>query len=415
MKFIRRFILIFIFFLGFSTLSFAAELPEIASPAGVLVDNYTGTVLYNKNMDEKMYPASTTKILTAILTIENCELSDMATASHEAITSVLPGYSIGDIKVGESLSIQNLLEVLMVHSANDAANVLGEHVGGSIEGFADMMNNKAAEIGCKNSHFLNPSGKHEEDHYSSAYDLSLIMQYCMKNPTFRKFASLRSCTLPATPFSAERTFNTTVDLLVPNSSQSPHNCYYPYAIAGKTGFTTEAGNCLVSVSKKDNLEFTCVILGAEKGTDGSSIRSLETIALYNYAFDNYKIDSVCKKNDVVQNLTIKNGTKETKDLPIVLGEDVNVLANINQDLNSIEPNITLNDNLKAPITENQVVGTATYKVGDITYSADILASHNVEKSKVSEIIIIVGIILAIVIILIMLIVLIKGVSRKNKH
>ena len=221
MKLFQKFyiVLTFIFICCFSSRVFAAtNKPEITSPSAILVDNYTGTILYEKNIDQKMYPASITKILTAILTIENCELTDTATASENAIMSLPAGYSIGDIKVGETLTIQNLLEVLLVHSANDAANVLGEHVGGSIEGFADMMNAKAAEIGCKNSHFVNPSGKHDENHYSTARDLALIMQYCMKNPTFRKIDSMRSCSLPATSYSPQRDFVTTVEILTPSTA-----------------------------------------------------------------------------------------------------------------------------------------------------------------------------------------------------
>ena len=419
MKYLQKtffifFISIILFACSFNVFAANDTPPEVTSPAAILVDNYTGTILYEKNIDQKMYPASTTKILTAILAIENCELTDMATASHDAIMSLPAGYSIGDIKVGESLSVQNLLEVLLVHSANDAANVLGEHVGGSIEGFADMMNAKASEIGCKNSHFVNPSGKHDDNHYSTARDMALIMQYCMKNPTFKKLSSLRSCSLPATSFSPQRDFSTTVELLIPDTPQAKNIYYYPYAIAGKTGFTTEAQNCLVSVAKKDNLELTSVILGSGKRPDGSSARFLETIDIYNFGFDNYKIDTLRKKNDTIQTVTIKNGTPETKELQLVLKDDIFALANVSQDMSTFEPNITLNEDLKAPIYENQVVGSVSFTINNVTYSSDLLASHNVDKHVYSDLVIKIGIGLAIVVIIILIVVLIRNISKHRK-
>ncbi len=387
--------------------------PEISSPAAILVDNYTNTIIYGKNIDQKMYPASTTKILTAILAIENTQPNDKATASYDAIMSLPSGYSIGDIKVGESLTIQQLLEVLLVHSANDAANVLAEHIGGSIESFASMMNTKAAEIGCKNSHFVNPSGKHDDNHYTTARDMALIMQYCMKNSAFRYLSSLRSCSLPATDFAPKRDFSTTVELLIPDTAQTPNKYYYPYAIAGKTGFTTEAQNCLVSVAKKDNVEFTSVILGSGKNPDGSSARFNETKQIYDYGFDNFKIDNIGNAGDVIDSIEISNASPETKNLDLILKEDIKALSSKNQDLKNIKPTITLNKNLKAPIAENQIMGTIEYKINDISYKTDILASHNVEKSKYTDLFIKVGIIVAVAFVIIIIILLLKGSSNKG--
>ena len=166
---------------------------KIYSEAGILMDAKTGKILYNKNAKEKKYPASTTKILTAIIVLENCKnLDEMATVDVDSINSVPSGYTVAALQVGEEISVKNLLQLLLVHSANDAANVLAKHVSGSIESFSDMMNAKAKEIGCENSHFVNPNGKHDPDHYSTAYDLSLIMNYCMKNETFRSFSSALS-------------------------------------------------------------------------------------------------------------------------------------------------------------------------------------------------------------------------------
>ena len=383
-----------------------AEGPAINSSAAVLMDSYTGTVLAGKNIDQKMYPASTTKIMTAILTIENCDLDEMATASDNAIRSVPSGYSIGDIKIGETLSVLDLLKVLMVHSANDAANVLGEHVGGSIEAFSVMMNNKAAEIGCQNTHFVNPSGKHEEDHYSTARDMAMIMQYCMKNETFRQLACLQNCSLPANSFSAQRDFKTTVEILVPPSVGGTAPYYYPYAIAGKTGFTTEAQNCLVSVSKKDDLELTCVVLGAMHTADGKSARNIDTISLFDYGFNNYEIKQICKKGDIVQNIEVVHATDETKDLPLCVSEDIKVLINKNIDISAIQPRVDFVDKLKAPIAENEVVGSVSYTVGEITYKTDLLASHKVEKSVLSNMIIKIAIVLAVLVIVGLVVVLI---------
>ena len=148
---------------------------KIYSEAGILMDAKTGKILYNKNAKEKKYPASTTKILTAIIVLENCKnLDEMATVDVDSINSVPSGYTVAALQVGEEISVKHLLQLLLVHSANDAANVLAKHVSGSIESFSDMMNVKAKEIGCENSHFVNPNGLQDEDHYTSAYDMALI-------------------------------------------------------------------------------------------------------------------------------------------------------------------------------------------------------------------------------------------------
>ena len=179
-------ILISIFILLFSTtLSFATdeEVLNIESEAAILIEAKTGKVLYGKNEEEKLYPASTTKILTAILALENCNLTDTATANDTAVSNIPSGYTTANIQIGETFTIEHLLKLLLVISANDAANVLAQHISGSIESFASMMNSKAYELGCTNTHFTNPSGMHSEDHYTTAHDLAIIMQYCIKNNT----------------------------------------------------------------------------------------------------------------------------------------------------------------------------------------------------------------------------------------
>ncbi len=265
MKFKKILILLLILFInlpyGISKATNENEL-NISSEAAILIDSNTGAVLYGKNEDKKMYPASTTKILTAIITLEKCNLDEMVTAHKTAISAIPSGYSSCYLSDGEEMNVKDLLTVFLVHSSNDAGYVLAEHISGSIENFADLMNQKAAEIGCTNSHFMNPSGIHDENHYSTAHDLSLIARYCMKNSTFRSIVSMPKCTVPATNKFEARTYANTNDILNPSSKYHIADC-----IGIKTGFTTEAQNCLIAGFSKNNLELISVILGASPVTN----------------------------------------------------------------------------------------------------------------------------------------------------
>ena len=169
----------------------------IYSPAVILMEANSGQILFGKNEFQQAYPASTTKILTAILAIEKCDLNEQITASYSAINSIPNGYSNADIKPGEVLTVLQLLQVFLIHSANEAGYILAEHISGSIDEFSNLMNQKALEIGCKNTHFTNPSGIADENHYTTVYDLALITRYCMKNTTFRNIVSSKSCTINA--------------------------------------------------------------------------------------------------------------------------------------------------------------------------------------------------------------------------
>ncbi len=223
--------------------SFAtSEKPNIVSQAALLMDYETEKILFAKNENEKMYPASTTKIVTAILTLENCKLDEVVTVGYDDVSSIPDGYSSAFLQVGEQLTIEQLLQVLLVHSANDAANTLAKYVGGSIESFVSMMNTKVHELGLSHTHFTNTYGMHDNNHYTTAHDLAIIMKYCMKNDDFRKMAGSASCAIPATNKYDTRKYSSTNELLIPN-----HSNYYPYVTAGKTGFTTQAGDCLVSL------------------------------------------------------------------------------------------------------------------------------------------------------------------------
>lgn len=377
MKIKKLIVTLFTLILFFSFLPVYAdsEEPQITADAAILIDSNTGKILYSKNENEKMYPASTTKIMTAILTIENCNLDDTVTVPYEAIASIPSGYSVAALQPGEKLTVNQLLQVLMVHSANDAANVLAYHVAGSIESFATMMNTKVSELGLENTHFTNPSGKHDENHYTTAYDLSKIMQYCMKNSTFRTLAGLKSCVIPATNKYDERIFSSTNELLTAS------NYYYKYAIAGKTGYTTEAKNCLVSVANKDDLELISVVLGVGLYPNNLSGKFIETVNLFNYGYDNYTIRKLREKDAIATQIEVGNGTKETRNLDLLISDNITALVKQSDLETEFTPKIELDDNIQAPIAQGKTIGKIIYEIDGITYTSDLKASHNVEKSS----------------------------------
>lgn len=368
------------FILNISVSYGISDAPEISAGAAILIDSSSGKIIYSKNESEKMYPASTTKILTAILTIENCNLDDVVTVPYEAVYSIPSGYSVAAIQPGEQLTVEQLLQVMLVHSANDAANVLAYHISGSIDAFSNLMNQKVSELGLTNTHFTNPSGMHDENHYTTAYDLAIIMKYCMKNTTFRNLSGLKYCTIPATNKYDERVFNTTNELLIYDNREVSSNYYYKYAIAGKTGYTTEAKNCLVSVSNKDDLELICVVLSVGLYSNNLSAKFVDTKTLFDYGYNNYTIRKLREKNAIATQIEIGNGSKETRNLDLLISNDITALIPQNDLDTEFTPEIQITDNLLAPIAQGQVVGKMVYNIDGIEYSSDLLASHSVEKS-----------------------------------
>lgn len=368
-------ILLIMILSNFSFVFSASEEPNLLSEAAILIDSKTGKILYDKNSNKKMYPASTTKIVTAILALEHCNLNDIVTASYNAIASVPEGYSNADLQVGEQLTVEQLLQVLLLYSANDAANVLAEHVGGSIDSFVSMMNTKVNELGLFDTHFTNAYGKHDDNHYTTAHDLALIMQYCVKNQNFRRLAGNASCAIPATNLHEPRKYTSTNELIDPSNIN-----YYKYITAGKTGFTTQAGDCLVSSSYKNDLELICVILGG-KTENGISTRFSETKTLYEYGYKNYSMKSIINANDIIYQLKVQNATSETENLNLLADSSINVLLKNDIEDDSLTPKITLKENISAPIDEGSILGTAKYQIDGVEYTVNLVASHDVVKSK----------------------------------
>ena len=348
---------------------------KIYSDAVILIENQTGKTLYEKNSEQKMYPASTTKILTAILSIEKGNLNDKVTVSKTAIAQMKPGYTSAYLSEGEIISVEDLLKVLLINSANDASNVLAEYISGSIDSFVTLMNEKSKELGCTNTHFVTTNGLHDDNHYTTAKDLAIIARYCMQNETFRKIVSMKKCVIPATNKSEERIYKNTNDLINPTSGY-----YYPSCIGIKTGFTSEAKNCLISACSKNGLQVIAVVLGASITENHKSARYVDSKNLYDYTYSNYSIQNIAKASSVIETIEVKNATDETKSLDLKLEKDLNVLVN-NKDKENIKTEIVLKDNISAPIATNSVVGSITYIVGADKYTINLLASHDVEKKE----------------------------------
>ena len=416
MKKLITLLIIFIILTTFSHFTFAAEKISISSGAGLLIERSSDRILFEKNAYKKMYPASTTKILTAIVVLENTNLTDTATVSKNALETIPNGYVTCNLQIGEELSIKDLMYALMVKSANDAAVVLAEHVGGSVEGFSDMMNEKAKEIGCKNTHFVNPNGIHNNNHYTTAYDLYLMADYALSfehTNEFREFVSKTSYTLPATNMypAEDRSFTTTNELIKINNNDRIDNYYYKNALGIKTGHTSQAGYCLVSSSNRDDLEFISVILDGGFDSKGLSERYTETIKLFDFGYDNFTLTKIKEANNIIDTITVEKATKETATLNLLIKDEITVINDKDTDIDAIEPEITLNENIIAPISKGEVLGTIKYTVDDIEYTSELLAEHDVEKFDITFELIVTGVFLLIIGFLLLVS---KEVSSRNR-
>ena len=259
----------------------AGEWPEngsIEAEGGIVIDAATGAILYGKNIHNAYFPASITKILTALIVLENCSLDETVTFSHNAVYNVEAGSTSAGLDEGDTLSVRDCLYALLLKSANEAANALAEHVAGSIDDFAVMMNEKARSLGCVDSHFANPSGLNNEQHYTSAYDMALIGQAALQNETFMKIDSTLYYDLPVTKRNPEGV------RIYPGHKMLKKNMpeYYSGCLGGKTGYTSLAGNTLVTFAERDGMRLVAVVL------NGHQSHYRDTKALLDFGFQNFQ-------------------------------------------------------------------------------------------------------------------------------
>lgn len=350
------------------------NLPDINSRAAVVIDRATNTILYGKKETEHRKMASTTKIMTCLLVIENCDLSETIEVSKKSAGT---GGSRLGLKTGDKITINDLLYGLMLCSGNDTAVALAEHIGGSIEGFAEIMNNRAKELGLENTHFVTPHGLDADEHYTTAYELAKLTNYALNNEIFAKIVGTKTYTVTINGYT--KTISNTNELL--------GNLNGVYGV--KTGFTNGANRCLVTACKRNNLDIICVVLGA----DTKKFRTQDSIKLIEYSFKtftpvnvqelvNKKFEEWKKENmncfEIIkgqtQNVELKINPLEYSTLPINNNsiKDLNILINCKQILN-------------APVLKDSYLGKIeVYSGEEVLTSCDILLNCNILKKNMFD-------------------------------
>lgn len=343
--------------------------PEVSSEAVLLMDMENGQVLYQKNSDKTMYPASTTKILTALVVINNSSLEDRVKVSHEAAS--VGGSHVG-LQEGEILRLEDLLYILLLSSANDAAIALAEHTGGSVENFARMMNDKARALGAVHSNFTNPHGLHDPDHYTTAGDLAIIAREAMKNPLFRKIVGTYH-------FKTERNLPQAVkgipqvDFVNHNKLLRPGYSLGFEGVTGvKTGYTDEAGQCLVASARRDGRELLSVVLKSA----GPGVYA-DTGVLLNHGFSDFSRMMLTEAGVEEGTVPVKRGMEES--VSAVTSRQLHYNLPAGGDRN-FQKETSINPSLSAPVKKGQKIGTLSFiRQGEVVGTVDLVADRNVDE------------------------------------
>lgn len=353
---------------------------EMHHEAGLIVSLDTNTVIYSKNADKKMYPASITKLMSALVMVD--EISDLEgtviTYTKEANYQILgTGSVVLNLKIGEEMTADDMLAALLISSCGDVAYAIAEHVGGSTEGFVRLMNEKAQELGMDNTVFTDPVGLHDDDHYTTANDIFKMAVAAFDNKLIKELCAKSRYTLGATNMAGERTIVTSNMLLNPNS-----NVYYTYAGAGKTGYTDKAGRCLVSTAKYKGYEYMSIVLNTAT-PDGVRYDFIDTANMFRWAFNSFEYKSVFDSNTPVTEAPISLSS-ETDHLPICFSGGLKALLPKEADASTIDFKIHLTKpEFEAPIKKGDLVGTADiYYAEEKIGTLDLVAGQTVDASPV---------------------------------
>lgn len=357
----------------------AAE-PELKSGSALMMQAGTDRIMYEKNADAKAYPASTTKIMTGLLAIENLDPTAELTVSETAIQIDRDGSNMGLLQ-GEVLTVEQLLYGLLVHSANDAANVLAEAVAGDVSAFVDKMNARAAELGMSHTHFVNAHGYHDDEHYTTARDLMVLAKEAMKNELFRQVVATATYTIPPTnKYPEERILSNNNSLL---NTARDYRYLYKGAAGIKTGHTSKAGYCLVSYAERDGLGYYCVTLNAP--VEGGNASFTDTIALFNYGFKDFALKTVTNGSEIMATRDVKCAKGDEQAI-LSSSAPLEVLLPVQYDPEKLTHEITTEENIVAPIAKGDILGRVTYYYdGDVLGSADLAATRDVSRSYVKMI------------------------------
>ena len=360
----------------------ASDPPTIQAETGVVIDVKTGQVLYDKNMNEQRYPASTTKVITAILALENLDLNKVVTIDAE---TPFTGGSRIYLLEGEQITVEQLLYALLLESANDAAVALGKEIAGDIPSFAEMMNKKAAELGAKNTHFVNPNGLHDDAHVTTAYDLATIAREAMKNEKFRELVTTYRYVIPATNKQDTRYLYNTDRLIYDEKTKVPVNgvmrvAKYEGATGIKTGYTPEAGGCLIAGAIRGDTELISVVM---KSTDAG--RFGDAIALLDYAFDNYKSVKAMDADTILGEIPVDRGSVNKVEVVAATTAFATLPAEASNSL--LNTKIKLDEKVRAPVSQGQKVGKVEIYEGDMLVgTVDAIATSEIPEGGVLSII-----------------------------
>jgi len=364
--------------------------PALVANSAIVIDAETGKILFEKNAHQEKYPASITKIMTTLLALEaDVDFNEVITMSENSIWGVERDSTLIGLDVGEQVTMGDLMFATMVKSANECAYAIAERVGGDIENFANMMNDKAREIGCEDTHFVTPNGLHDDDHYTTAYDMALITREALKYEKFRELSGTLSYTVPETNLAKE-----TRPLWNGNQMINPaKKAYYEYCEGGKTGYTTMAHNTLMTYAKKDGLELICIIMDC----DGNQRAYSDTRALYNYCFNNYTyfyplsdfsfgVETETETEDINSILNNYYSSLSHDMIDLEVNKNYSILINRYLDTSQIEKHVNLFDK-----ADNNVLGEITFTLGDeqigstpITSSTPLLSSKMTAKEDTSS-------------------------------
>ncbi len=354
---------------------------DIYAESAILMDANTGEILYGKNEHRSQYPASITKLMTALIAVENQKPTDMITMSKDAVYGIEPGSSHIGLDVGEQINLDQGLHALLLASANESANGIAELCNGSIECFARHMTNRAKELGAKNTNFVNPHGLHDPNHYTTAYDMALIAKEVIQQPYLQEIMQQKTYQIQPTNKTQEIRYLSQQHRLMNELRDS--RMYRPDVIAGKTGFTNEAGNTLVTVAKQEDIELICVVLKSNRDHLYS-----DTNTLLDHGFNDFKKIPLHRKDNIIDTLpmyTVKSGQLiHMADCNIAVEDNVNILTKSNLKQQNIDTTISLPPRIEKNVSLGDVVGTIDYNYEGKTLSTNNLVVQTLNYIPASE-------------------------------